>query len=77
MQINSLNSFNWEIKYCYYNASAALTEKENSQQKKNLLTYGKFFTDDMITTILSNINKKFIKLIEHLPKEVCTNYKYT
>ena len=35
-----------------------------------------FFTDDMITTILSNINK-FMNLIEQLPEEVCTNYKYT
>ena len=30
----------------------------------------------MITTILSNINNKFMKLIEQLPKGVCTNYKY-
>ena len=71
--MGTLNSFNWDIKYCYYNASAALTAKENSQQKKNPLTYGNIFTDDMITIILSNINNKFMKLIKQLPKEVCSN----
>ena len=36
-----------------------------------------FFTDDMITTVLNNTNKKIMALIEQLPEEVRSNDKYT
>ena len=35
------------------------------------------FTDDMITTVLNNTNKKIMALIEQLPEEVRNNDKYT
>ena len=35
------------------------------------------FTDDMITTVLNNTNKKIMALIKQLPEEVCSNDKYT
>ena len=35
------------------------------------------FTDDMITTVLNNTNKKIMALIEQLPEEVRSNDKYT
>ena len=34
------------------------------------------FTDDMITTVLNNTNKKIMALIEQLPEEVRSNDKY-
>ena len=37
----------------------------------------KLFTDDMITTVLNNTNKKIMALIEQLPEEVRSNDKYT
>ena len=35
------------------------------------------FTDDVITTVLNNTNKKIMALIEQLPEEVRSNDKYT
>ena len=35
------------------------------------------FTDDVITTVLNNTNKKIMGLIEQLPEEVRSNNKYT
>ena len=35
------------------------------------------FTDDMITTVLNNTNKKIMVLIEQMPEEVYSNDKYT
>ena len=34
------------------------------------------FTDDVITTVLNNTNKKIMGLIEQLPEEVRSNNKY-
>ena len=36
-----------------------------------------FFTDDVITAVLNNTNKKIMGLIEQLPVEVRSNTKYT
>ena len=35
------------------------------------------FFKDMFTTVLNNTNKKIMALIQQLPKEVCSNDKYT
>ena len=47
------------------------------RNKKELIDIWKnFFTDDMITTVLNNTNKKIMTLIEQLPEEVHSNDKY-
>ena len=48
------------------------------RNKKELIDiWTNFFTDDIITTVLNNTNKKVMALIEKLPEEVRRNDKYT
>ena len=46
-------------------------------KKEPIDIWTNFFTDDMITTVLNNTNKKIMALIEQLPEEVRNNDKYT
>ena len=46
-------------------------------KKEPIDIWKNFFTDDMITTVLNNSNKKIMALIKKLPEEVRSNNKYT
>ena len=54
-----------------------IKKRKNKYKKEPIDTWTNFFTDDMITTVLNNTNKKIMALIEQLPKEVRSNDKYT
>ena len=45
-------------------------------KKEPIDIWRNFLTDDMITTVLNNANKKVMALIEQLPEEVRSNDKY-
>ena len=46
-------------------------------KKEPIDIWTNFFTDDMITTVLNNTNKKIMALIEQLSEEVTSKDKYT
>ena len=52
-------------------------QKRVRNKNEPIDTWTKLFTDDMTTTVLNNINKKIMALIEQLPEEVRSNDKYT
>ena len=52
-------------------------QKRVSNKKEPIDIWTNFFTDDMITTVLNNTNKKIMTLIKQLPEEVRSNDKYT
>ena len=52
-------------------------QKRVPNKKEPIDVWTNFFTDDMITTVLNNTNKKIMALIEQLPEEVRSNDKYT
>ena len=52
-------------------------QKRVRNKKEPIDIWTNFFTDDMITTVLNNTNKKIMALIEQLPEEVRSNDKYT
>ena len=52
-------------------------QKRVRNKKEPIDIWTNFFTDDMITTVLNNTNKKIMALIEQLPEEVHSNDKYT
>ena len=54
-----------------------IKKRKNKYKKEPIDTWTNFFTDDMITTVLNNTNKKIMALIEQLPEEVRSNDKYT
>ena len=54
-----------------------IKKRKNKYKKEPIDTWTNFFTDDMITTVLNNTNKKIMALIEQPPKEVRSNDKYT
>ena len=56
---------------CPRSQKTARNKKEPTDIWKN------FFTDDMITTVLNNTNKKIMALIKQLPEEVRSNDKCT
>ena len=51
-------------------------QKRVRNKKEPIDIWTNFFTDDMITTVLNNTNKKIMALIEQLPEEVRSNDKY-
>ena len=53
-----------------------IKKRKNKYKKEPIDTWTNFFTDDMITTVLNNTNKKIMALIEQLPEEVRSNDKY-
>ena len=54
-----------------------IKKRKNKYKKEPIDTWTNFFTDDMITTVLNNTNKKIMVLIEQMPEEVYSNDKYT
>ena len=52
-------------------------QKRVRNKKEPIDIWTNVFTDDMITTVLNNTNKKIMVLIEQLPEEVHSNDKYT
>ena len=50
-------------------------QKRMRNKKEPIDVWTNFFTDDMITAVLNNTNKKTMTLIEQLPEEV-HNHKY-
>ena len=52
-------------------------QKRVRNKREPIDIWTNFFTDDMITTVLNNTNKKIMALIEQLPEEVRSNDKYT
>ena len=52
-------------------------EKRVRNKKQPIDIWTNFFTDNMITTVLNNTNKKIHALIEQLPEEVRSNDKQT
>ena len=52
-------------------------QKRVLNKKERIDISTNIFTDDMITTVLNNTNKKIMALIEQLPEEVRNNDKYT
>ena len=52
-------------------------QKRELNKKEPIDISTNLFTDDLITTVLNNTNKKIMALIEQLPEEVRNNDKYT
>ena len=52
-------------------------QKRVHNKKELIAIWTNFSTDDIITTVLNNTNKKVMTLIEKLPEEVRRNDKYT
>ena len=52
-------------------------QKRVRNKREPIDIWTNFFTDDMITTVLNNTNKKIMVLIEQMPEEVYSNDKYT
>ena len=52
-------------------------QKRVRNKKEPIDIWTNFFTDDMITTVLNNTNKKIMALTEQLFEEVRSNDKYT
>ena len=50
-------------------------QKRMRNKKEPIDVWTNFFTDDMITAVLNNTNKKIMTWIEQLPEEV-HNHKY-
>ena len=53
------------------------TQKRVRNKKGPIDIWTNCFTDDMVTTVLNNTNKKIMELIKQLPGEVRSNDKYT
>ena len=53
------------------------SQKRVRNKKEPIDIWKNFFTDDMITTVLNNTNKKIMALIKQLPEEVSSNDKCT
>ena len=51
-------------------------QKRVRNKKEPIEIWTNVFTDDMITTVLNNTNKKIMTLIEQLPEELRSNDKY-
>ena len=51
-------------------------QKTVSNKKEPIDVWENFLTDDMITTVWNNTNKKVMALIEQLSEEVRSNDKY-
>ena len=51
-------------------------QKRVRNKKEPIEIWTNVFTDDMITTVLNNTNKKIMALIEQLPEELRSNDKY-
>ena len=51
-------------------------QKRVRNKKEPTEIWTNVFTDDMITTVLNNTNKKIMALIEQLPEELRSNDKY-
>ena len=52
-------------------------QKRVRNKREPIDIWTNFFTDDMITTVLNNTNKKSMALIKQLLEEVRSNDKYT